>query len=38
MYKIVKKTRLCGNVCEYVVEAAHPAPPGPPGRVVLLRF
>ncbi|MCI8435565.1 MAG: sulfide/dihydroorotate dehydrogenase-like FAD/NAD-binding protein [Clostridia bacterium] len=37
MYKIVKKTRLCGNVCEYVVEAPHAARRAQPGQFIILR-
>lgn len=37
MYKIVKKTRLCGNVCEYVVAAPHAARRAQPGQFIILR-
>lgn len=37
MYKILKKTRLCGNVCEYVVEAPMAARRARAGQFVILR-
>lgn len=37
MYKIIKKTRLCGNVCEYVVEAPLVARRALPGQFIILR-